>query len=169
MNRVNKSGNIGIDGAIFSKDRKHRYELWRYLPGGTRGTVLFILLNPSTADEKKNDPTVRRCIWYAVHWGFSKIFIGNLFGFRATYPKKMKNADDPFGPDNFIHIENMALKSELVVAGWGTHGAFVDGGKILKSALVMKGIKLHYLKLTEGGFPSHPLYLPKKLKPRRWI
>jgi len=155
-------------GAVFSKDLKHRYQLWRYLPGGYRGAVLFIMLNPSIADEKKDDPTVRRCIGYAIDWGFSKIFVGNLFAFRATDPKKMKAAGDPFGPDNFIHIKNMAARSELVIAAWGTHGNFANAGTILKSALVLEGIKLHVLKLTKGGFPSHPLYLPKKLKLKRW-
>ena len=64
--------------AVFSEDRKYRYTLVREF-GADDGTVLFILLNPSSADETKNDPTVRRCMGYTKHWGYRRLIVANIF------------------------------------------------------------------------------------------
>ena len=88
-------------GARFSVDRKYRYALWRHWNGNKeRNYVAFVGLNPSTADEKTDDPTIRRCMGFARSWGFNGIWMINAFAFRATKPKDMKAAIDPIGPDN---------------------------------------------------------------------
>lgn len=146
--------------AFFSPDRVHRYALWRTwdedLP-----KVLFIGLNPSTADEINNDPTIRRCIGYAKDWGYGGYIMGNIFAFRATDPKVMKAAKDPIGLKNDEWLLKLHAEAELTVGAWGNHGKFMERGK----AVVNLISDLKCLKITSQGFPSHPLYLPRTLKP----
>ena len=96
-------------GAIFSGCRTYRYTLWRSWDRD-KGDVMFIGLNPSTADETLNDPTVRRCINYAKSWGYGGIYMANMFAFRATDPKEMKQAKDPIGYRNDFWLMDMAQR-----------------------------------------------------------
>lgn len=153
--------------AAFSGDRVYRYALWR--EWGNSDTqngelAVFIGLNPSTADETVDDPTIRRCIGYARDWGYSGLCMLNLFAYRATDPKVMKRAVDPVGADNNRWIAEITSQSKLVVAAWGAHGVYGCRDVIVKG--MVKG--LTYLRLTKDGHPSHPLYLPKDLKPVAW-
>jgi len=125
---------------------------------------MFIGLNPSTADEKKDDPTIRRCIGYARDWGYAGLCMMNLFAFRSTLVKKMKAADDPVGPENDHTLIVMAKAAEIIIACWGIHGAYMGRGEQVRKLIP----QLHYLQLTKEGFPGHPLYLPKGLKPILW-
>ena len=152
--------------AEFSPCRRYRYVLWRNwgdLITPTKGYVMFIGLNPSTADETNDDPTVRRCIAYAKAWGYSALCMTNIFAFRATDPKDMMLAHliDPVGPENDAWLLAMANDAALVVAAWGVHGSFQDRGGYVRRFLP----KLHCLRLTKDGHPGHPLYLPKTLRP----
>lgn len=149
--------------AIFSPDRKYRYALWREWIGGT-GCVMFIGLNPSTADEVQDDPTVRRCINYAKAWGYRKLCMTNLFAWRATDPHDMKSVADPIGPANNSVLWHSADYASVIVAAWGTHGAYMGRGAAVRAML--PGLKC--LRITKGGFPAHPLYLPKTLTPQPW-
>lgn len=171
----------------FSPCRKWRYTLWRSwaiedLTGfecssETRAHefVQFIGLNPSTADETKDDPTIRRCIGYAKDWGFGAMCMTNLFAFRATDPEVMKAQKFPideyssdeskFIRSNFDYIGQVAFKAGLVVAAWGTHGSHLNHGKQMIAYFKGLGIKLHHLGLNSDGSPKHPLYLRKDLKP----
>jgi len=151
--------------ATFSKRRRYRYTLWRIW--GNRlhlSYVVFIGLNPSTATETKNDPTVSRCIKYTADWGYSGLCMLNIFAFRATDPKVMKAAKFPIGAKNDEYLIKTCKGAEIVVAAWGNHGSFMDRGNKVKKMLP----DLHYLRLTKQGNPWHPLYLPKDLKPIRW-
>ena len=87
--------------AIFSDCRKYRYVLSRTW-NDKKKTILFIGLNPSTADEKIDDPTIRRCINYAQNWGYGSLLMVNLFAYRATIPTELKNVKNPIGNDNDI-------------------------------------------------------------------
>ncbi|MEE8167104.1 MAG: DUF1643 domain-containing protein, partial [Myxococcota bacterium] len=78
----------------------------------------FLMLNPSKADHKKNDPTVTRCIGFAQRWGFGGLYVTNAFAFVSTDPKELKKVDDPVGPDNDHAIRAVAEMSEMVVAAW---------------------------------------------------
>ncbi len=170
---------------IFSSDRVYRYTLWRefetaYLfDGGNRmkdGYVQFIGLNPSTADEVQDDPTIRRCIRFAKDWGYGAMCMTNLFPFRATDPEEMRShhTEENFEAIlaytvNITHIRTIALGTSLIVAAWGTHGCHLDAGNSLKEYLRKEGLKLHHLGLNEDRSPKHPLYLKATTKPVLWI
>jgi hypothetical protein len=152
-------------GALFSPDRVHRYRLWRTLGSGTR-RIAFIGLNPSVADEERNDPTVSRCIGFAREWGFSRFEMLNAFAFVATDPKDMLAAADPVGPENDEWLRRIAGQVDLVVAAWGTYGTHLGRGEQVRGLL--GGVRLQHLGLTKGGHPRHPLRLPAGLRPVEW-
>lgn len=150
-----------MEGCRFSPCRKYRYTLWRNWIGGA-GYAMFIGLNPSTADETNDDPTVRRCINFSKEWGFSALCMTNIFGFRATDPNVMKAEADPVGEENDKFLLDIARNASVIVAAWGVHGAHHGRADRVKQLL---GDRLMCLKLTKDGHPAHPLYLPKTLKP----
>lgn len=126
---------------------------------------MFIGLNPSTADETLDDPTIRRCIAFAKAWGYGGLCMANLFAFRATDPAVMKAHPAPIGPENDMKLTMLAVDAGIVIAAWGAHGTHLGRGERVKHALAAK---LHYLRLTKDGHPGHPLYLPKTLTPQLW-
>lgn len=153
--------------AIFSKCRKYRYVL-RRIWDESKPYAMFICLNPSTADETKDDPTVRRCINYSKDWGYGGFVMMNLFAFRATDPKVMKAYPLSIGPNNTYWIEEMAKDAGIIIAAWGVHGAFKARSTAVLTLPALKG-KIHYLELTKSNQPKHPLYLKKNLKPKLYV
>jgi hypothetical protein len=149
-----------ISTAEFSPCRTWRYQLKRQWQEGDN-LVAFVGLNPSTADETKNDPTVTRCIKYAQTWDYDGMFMLNIFAYRATDPKVMREFYAPVGPDNNKWILNTVKECRLVVACWGNHGSFLERGKVVASMIQ----DLKCLKITKAGHPSHPLYLKSSLMP----
>lgn len=143
------------------KNKEYRYTLWREWDS-SRGIVMFIGLNPSTADEIKNDRTITRCISYAQQWGFGSLCMTNLFAYRSTDPKKLKLVQDPVGPENDKYIKRIAKQSALVVAAWGNHGKF--NSRDLEVTKLFGG-KLHAISINKNGSPAHPLYLNGDLDP----
>ena len=150
-------------GALLSPCRTYRYDLWRTWLGGS-DYAMFVGLNPSTADETEDDPTIRRCVAYAKAWGYAGLCMTNLFAFRATEPTDMMRAADPIGPLSDEVLRERAEAAGVVVAAWGVHGAFGGRNRAVHKMLP----KLHYLRLTKDGHPGHPLYLPKTLEPVAW-
>ncbi len=146
--------------ATFSDDRVHRYALWR-IWDKSLPKVLFIGLNPSTATETKNDPTIRRCMGYAKDWGYGGYIMGNIFAFRSTDPANLKKTKDPIGPQNDYWLKKLHEEADLTIGAWGNHGVFLNRG--IEILDIIQNIKC--LRITKQGFPSHPLYLPKILKP----
>ena len=163
--------------AIFSPCRKWRYVLWREwdcdlltgcsddLPNADK-FVQFIGLNPSRADEVVSDSTLTRCVNFAKSWGYGSMVMTNLFGYRATYVKDMKAQDDPVGCDNDQHLSDVASRAGLIVCAWGLHGRFKNRDAAVLSFLPSD--KLMCLRLTKGGFPEHPLYIPAITQPVRF-
>ena len=148
--------------ATLSKDRRYRYALWRRWGDGPY--LLFIGLNPSTADEYEDDPTIRRCRRFAMDWGFDALCMANLFAWRATAPTDMKAAKDPVGRDNDAWLRKLAAGAGRTVAAWGVHG-----GHQGRDQAVMRLVPgLHHLGLTKAGHPRHPLYLPASTLPQPW-
>lgn len=147
-------------GATFSACRQYRYVLWRAW-GATDRTVAFIGLNPSTADETENDPTIRRCIGFAKSWGFDRLVMLNLFAFRATDPSDMKRAADAVGPDNDATLVTQCASAGRIVGCWGAHGAF-NGRYVDVRRLIPQRIEC--FGTTKSGQPKHPLYLPSNSK-----
>ncbi|KKM82312.1 hypothetical protein LCGC14_1320870 [marine sediment metagenome] len=155
-----------LRAAHFSPDMLYRYGLTRQW--GPGGMVLFILLNPSTADAIVDDATVRRCIAFALAWGYGGLYIVNLFAFRSTDPRELLRVRDPIGAQNDHALSSYAEFSSLHVAAWGTHGALKERGRAVRDTLSALGYQLYHLGLTQGGHPRHPLYLAKSTKPQVW-
>lgn len=151
--------------ALLSRDRVYRYELWRRWSDGGR-YVQFVCLNPSTADEQTDDPTVKKCVKLAQLWGYDAICITNLFAYRATDPRAMMNAPDPVGLGNNRHLKRIAADASLVVAAWGRWGTFHNRSAIVREML--RKYDLHFLRITADE-PWHPLYLPDSTRPKRWF
>ncbi len=174
---------------IFSDDRKYRYTLWRQWDAEILLTesdpavrakasqfVQFIGLNPSTATETEDDPTIRRCIAYAKAWGYGAMCMTNLFAFRATDPKVMKAQEYPIEEKhatlrlNNVRIFNIADTASLIICAWGKHGAHLNRGDDVCSLMrTLFHEKIHHLGLNGDGSPKHPLYLKKTLQPIPWI
>ena len=157
----------GNSGAEFSRCRRWRYLLWRQWDA-RRPIANFLMLNPSTADEVKLDPSCTRARNYAERWGFGALVVTNVFGWRATDPARMKAVPDPVGPRNDAAILRAAREAALVVCAWGNHGAHLERASAVVSLLREAGVALHYLRLNGAGHPAHPLYLPGSLRPVRW-
>ena len=154
-------------GAAFSACRRWRYLLWRRWDE-TRPAANFLMLNPSTADEVKLDPSCARARRYAERWGYGALIVTNLFGWRATDPDEMKAAQDPVGRGNDRAILAAAGEAAIVVCAWGNHGAHKDRSSQVLSRLRSAGVSLHMLKVNGSGEPAHPLYLPGSLEPARF-
>lgn len=152
-------------GASFSPCRRWRYKLWRIWSEEER-LLVVVGLNPSTADETADDPTIRRCIDYAKRWDCGGLQMLNLFGVRATDPKAMLAADDPVGPDNKDAFDDVLGKlrgrpAPIVLCAWGAHGSHMDQDEHALGWLDWPDITPMCLGLTKGGMPRHPLYMPK--------
>jgi hypothetical protein len=164
---------------VFSPCRQYRYTLWReweepemgllgllasgcFKPGGY---LMVIVLNPSTADESRDDPTIRRCVGFAKEWGFQALCMTNLFAWRDTDPAKMKAAMFPVGGDNDMWLLNCASGAGLILAAWGNHGSFLDRGKTVLADLRDAGRPVHALGRNQDGSPKHPLYVAASTEP----
>jgi hypothetical protein len=157
-------------GALFGPEgdsSPFRYVLWREWDASLP-KVVFIMLNPSTADALKDDPTVAKCGRFARRWGFGSLHVLNIFAFRSTDPDVLPNVADPVGPDNDAHIRDTVSGAGLVVAAWGNHGALRSRSSAVRKLLAESNVALHYLKMNGTGEPSHPLYLKETLQPQRW-
>jgi len=154
-------------GATFSPCRRWRYLLWRRWDAA-KPAANFLMLNPSTADEHKLDPTCSRARDFAERWGYGALIVTNVFGWRATDPLAMKAAADPVGPGNDHAIVKAAKESAIVVCAWGNHAAHAERSLRVKALLRDAGVSLHVLRLNAGGEPAHPLYLPAKLRAQPW-
>jgi len=139
-------------GAEFSPDRIYRYALWRFWNRQERFAV-FVGLNPSTADEIKNDPTVTRCINYSKDWGYGGLIMLNIFALRSKDPKNLYSAADPIGPDNDFHLRSASSKAGITVAAWGNHGNYLNRARSAVKLL----IDPQCLILTKDGSASIPL------------
>ena len=154
--------------ALFSPCTHYRYTLWREWIGGS-GTCAFIGLNPSTATDTIDDPTIRRCSRYAQAWGYQTYLMLNLFAWRDTDPRRMKSASDPVGPLNDDVLVDQAQQASIVIAAWGAHGTFNGRSDAVRQMMNDADVTLHYLALTKDGHPGHPLYLKSTLTPTPWI
>jgi hypothetical protein len=163
--------------AIISKDGKYRYQLGREWEAGlSPGIVTWIMLNPSTASESLDDPTIRRCVYFSKGFGFSSLLVGNLYAYRATLRSLLWNYEmnngDIVGPQNDFYLSNMADISKTIILAWGDDA---DDKRVFKvmELLAPWRKKMRILGLTKYGWPRHPLYMPKDSKllplPAEWV
>lgn len=153
--------------AVYSSCEAYRYELTRVWDAGA-GRVSFVMLNPSTATEVQNDPTVERCERRARALGFGAFRVVNIFAFRATDPKVMRAQADPVGAGNDAAIMAAAAWADRVVCAWGSHGAHLERGAAVAALLRGSGRPLYQLGLTKAGEPKHPLYIGYDRQPEIW-
>lgn len=154
--------------AVYSDCESYRYSLTRVWDEGGR-RALFIMLNPSTATEVQNDPTVERCERRARALGFGAFRVTNIFAWRDTDPRKMRAAADPVGPENDSAILESCPWADQIIAGWGAHGAYLGRGAEVERLLRDSGRSAFHLGLTKAGHPKHPLYIAYSQQPEQWF
>jgi hypothetical protein len=157
----------GFSSAVISDCGRYRYELVRIWGDGP--LLEFIMLNPSKADDRINDPTIRRCIAFAKAWGYGGIVVRNLFAWRATNPAELVNIDDPVGPLNRDYLSRD--DADCTIAAWGAHPAAVgwwSGYPFGWQRTVIQRKSLLCLGTNANGSPKHPLYVPSSRVPIPW-
>lgn len=152
------------DSATFSKDETYRYFLSRVIDPSIDRWCAFLLLNPSTAGEFKNDPTVSRCIKFAKRWGFGHLIVWNLYAIRSPHPRILREVHDPVGPLNDDYLEQVARAAELVVCAWGNHA---DKWRVYFALKILNqvGVTPYCLGVTNSHAPLHPLARGKAFIP----
>jgi hypothetical protein len=141
--------------ARFSLDRRHRFTLQRIWGAGP--AVLFVMLNPSIADERRLDPTVRKCVGFAKRWGFESLLVGNLYSLVSTYPEHVPKDPEPVHPETDAALLEMARAAECVVAAWGTQ-PFLNTRAYHVTKFLAREREIQCLGFTKDGWPRHPLY-----------
>jgi hypothetical protein len=159
---------LGV-GKSTSPDRKpgswatikgdYRYTLGRKWGEGPR--VLWVMLNPSTADHRKDDPTLTRCLGFSRGWDFASLEVVNLFAYRSKDPADLTRVFDPLGPENDRWINDAAARATEVIVAWG---AKIPRGWKGRPDRVLHMLRRHQapvrcLGTTKDGHPRHPLYL----------
>jgi hypothetical protein len=148
---------------VFSLCGRYRYSLHRDVGGFfTQGQVTWIMLNPSTADMVTNDPTVDKISEYTDRWGFHHLVVVNAYAWVSTDPSALRKVADPVGPENDAAILEACKGATLIVCAWGKN---LRRDREVAVARLLAGMQLHALHYNDDGSPSHPLYLPKSLRP----
>jgi hypothetical protein len=175
MSEPNLFGPDVIRTATMSPCGHYRYRLRRTW-GGDGPTACFIMLNPSTADHVRDDPTIRRCVGFARNWGCGGLVVVNLFAWRATDPHELFDVfycrhyprpdgspafhnGDPVGPENDAHILAAVAAASPVVAAWGAQGVMMNRAEAVGHLLAGAGVAPLCLGKTTWGQPRHPLYV----------
>ena len=153
--------------AVYSDCERYRYTLTRTWDAAG-GRVLFIMLNPSTATEMQNDPTVERCERRARALGYGAFRVCNIFAWRSTDPREMRAQPDPVGPENDAAILEGLNWADATIAAWGSHGAHMGRGAYVAALLRSAGTLPQHLGLTKDGQPKHPLYIGYETQPVLW-
>lgn len=144
--------------AVISDCGKYRYLLRRAWDHG-KPRVLFVMLNPSTADATVDDATIRSCIRLARSWGYGSFEVVNLFGFRSTDPEGMGEAEDPIGPEN-DHIARAAVgRCDMAICAWGAHWMAKTRTGAMVSLITSQRPVAYCVGRTKSGAPKHPLYI----------
>jgi len=147
-----------IRDAVISPCGQYRYSLYRCWDKGPR--AVFIMLNPSTADHQKDDPTIRKCIGFCNIWGYGQFTVVNLYAYRATDPKDLKKAGYPVGPDNDLHISEAIQSAALVVAAWGAKSRSDRAEYVGRTMHPERALQFQCLGHNNDGSPKHPLMQP---------
>lgn len=156
-------------GATISPCGRYRYSLKRqWGPLDADGPVVWIMLNPSTADADTDDPTIRACREFSRRWGKSALEVVNLFALRSPKPSALAIDHDPVGPDNDLWIDTAIRRASLVVAAWGAHGTLLGRHWDVKRIIASTGCRARCLGLTKAGQPRHPLYV-RRTRDLEWM
>lgn len=162
------------NGAIFSECRNYRYALWRIWDKDVK-LVMFIGLNPSTANESRNDPTIHKVKKFAFNWGYGGFYMMNLFAYITSYPDELKKYssflnqginltinDDIEYEDEWLR--KTALKCDKIIFAWGSFKEATERAKV-----VMKMFTGYALEINKDGSPRHPLYVKSNIEPVKYL
>lgn len=151
--------------AAFSEDRAYRYWWKCKVSEYNKWRILWVMLNPSTADEYTWDPTINRVMQFSKREHYGIVEVVNLFALRSTDPKQLYKSElDPIGPDNDDWIKRRAALVDGVILAWGSHGDFRNRGDEVYRMLKGISVPVWHLGTTKRGLPRHPLYLGKDTK-----
>ena len=152
--------------ATFSPCGRYRYSLTRmWSDAAAPPTIVWLMLNPSTADAQRDDPTIRRCIGFSRSWGYDALVVVNLFAYRATNPRDLpKRRASAIGRSTDDAILRLT-EGRPVCCAWGAHGAQLDRATEVVARLLADGRELLCLGITRDGHPRHPLRLSAALHP----
>jgi hypothetical protein len=167
ITRYHKKGDANST-AIYSSCEKYRYSLTRVWNEKVQ-KLHFVMLNPSTATEIQNDPTVERCERRARTLNFGSFRVTNIFAWRDTDPKKMKCAKDPIGFRNNEAILDGAQWADCTIAAWGNHGTYMNRGLFVLGLLKKCSKPIFHLGISKAGQPKHPLYISYTTLPEKWL
>ncbi|GAB1543873.1 DUF1643 domain-containing protein [Scytonema sp. NUACC21] len=152
--------------AVLSQDGRYRYLLGRVWDIN-KPQITFVMLNPSTADANQDDPTLRKCIYFAQFWGYGSLEVVNLFAYRATKPRDIRQVPDPVGSENNDYLQLATKRAAFIILAWGTNGSFQHRNeKVLN--LISDRQPLYCLGLTKHWHPRHPLYTKNNTQPIRF-
>jgi hypothetical protein len=156
----------GAVSAIISDCGLYRYALHRPVGRTEPGDVLWVMLNPSTADATTDDPTIKRCIGFTRAWGYDSFSVGNIYGYRSTDPAVLKDLPEAMtvGEDNEKNLAALSFAAKLVICAWGTKASHRRVMRVIHT-LRLHHEQLYALRITKDGHPAHPLYLPGNLLP----
>lgn len=150
--------------AVISDCENYRYRLTRTWDED-KPTIAFVMLNPSTADDVDDDPTIRRCRGYAKEWGYGSFVVANLFGLRSSEPAALHDHPDPVGPENDSYLREVCDEAEKIVVAWGAKGSFKD--RAIEVAEMLDD-DLYALDTMKHGHPNHPLFQPADAELELW-
>lgn len=151
--------------AILDENEEYRYSLTRSWDD-SKGHVVFIMLNPSTADATEDDATIRRCINFAKNWGHGSLEVVNLFAYRTKNPDELKIQQKPIGEENDKYIIDAANYADKIILAWGSHGTHI--GRDKQVIELLGKYKLECLEKTKAGAPKHPLYVKASCVPIKY-
>jgi hypothetical protein len=162
-------------GATISKCHKFRYQLWR-IWDISKPLALFVLLNPSTADGNKDDPTIRRLVGFCKQWQLGGFYVVNIYPFRTKSPTELKQylyveRDSEYGEaamNNRTYASELSKKCSVAVFGWGVHHDNRETLDIERYKEVLGDIPVVCLGMTKNGHPRHPLYVPYSAALQEW-
>ncbi len=166
ITRTFQKGDAASD-AVYSDCERYRYALTRVWDA-TAPRILFVMLNPSKATEAQNDPTVERCERRARVLGYGGFRVMNIFAWRETDPKLLRQASEPVGQENDRMLIDGIAWADLVLVGWGVHGEHLQRGPEVEALLRDAGAELHCLGMSKAGHPRHPLYIAYATAPQVW-
>lgn len=155
---------------VISNCGRYRYRLgrrWEIPKGATGGSIGFVMLNPSTADETLDDPTIRRLRGFSTAWGYNAFTVCNVYALRATDPKVLRSHPDPVGFENHLYLRQLAHSKATIVVAWGAHAAADDVARTYQ-ILTEGPAQIMCLGTNMDGSPKHPLYLAANTQLQPW-
>lgn len=160
-----------IRDAILSKGEKYRYALERKWDHDKK-TLMWVMLNPSTADALTDDATIRRCVGFAERWGYGAITVGNLYAYRATFPRDLwaraAAGKEIVGKANDHWLQRMAIAADTIVVAWGSHAPRPRAAEVFTKIVGMGPDKVYCLGKTVTEQPVHPVRQPYDIELQEW-